>query len=103
MDINSNMKALYIVTSAGHTDEIMEMIREAGAPGGTIIHARGEGSQHLLVMGITVDYEREVIISIVEESTADKIMATIKSKAGWKTKVHGICYTIPVERIIGLQ
>jgi len=105
MDIGPemNMKALYIVSSAGHTDEIMEMIREAGAPGGTIIHARGEGSQHHLVMGVTADYEREVIVSVVDTNTAEKIMATIKDKAGWKTEVHGVCFTMPVERIIGLS
>ena len=105
MDIGPdvNMKALYIVSSAGHSDEIMELLREAGAPGGTIIHARGEGSQHHLVMGITVDYEREVIISVVEENTADQIMSAIKGKAGWNTEIHGVCYTMPVERIIGLR
>jgi len=105
MDIGPemNMKALYIVSSAGHTDEIMEMIRAAGAPGGTIIQARGEGSLHKLVMGITVDYEREVIVSVVDANTAEQIMATIKGKAGWNKEVHGVCYTMPVERIIGLR
>jgi len=103
MEIGSDMKALYIAASAGHTDEIMELIRAAGAPGGTIIHARGEGSQHQQVMGITVDYEREIIISIVDTDTAEKIMAAIKSKAGWNTDIRGVCYTMPVERIIGLR
>ena len=104
MDIGSemNMKALYIVSNAGHSDEIMEMIRDAGAPGGTIIHARGEGSQHQSIMGITTDYEREVIVSVVDAHTAEHIMTTMKDKAGWSTKVHGICFTMPVERIIGL-
>ena len=102
MDSGLEMKALYIVANAGHVDEIMEIIRAAGAPGGTIVHARGEGSQHQLFMGITVDYEREVIISIVEKTVADKIMANIKEKVGWNTETHGICYTMPVEKIIGL-
>jgi len=104
MDIGPemNMKALYIVSSAGHTDEIMETIRSAGAPGGTIMHARGEGSQHQWVMGITADYEREVIVSVVDTETAEKIMATIKEKIGWNSEVHGVCFTMPVERIIGL-
>ena len=102
MESGREMKALYIVANAGHIDEIMEIVRAAGAPGGTVIHARGEGSQHLVFMGITVDYEREVIISIVEKSTADVIMANIKEKAGWNTETHGICFTMPVEKIIGL-
>ena len=106
MDIASDatgMKALHIVSNAGYTDEIMEIIRAAGAPGGTIIHARGEGSSHQLVMGITMDYEREVIISIVDDSTAERIMAEMKQKAGVDTEIHGICYTMPVDRMLGFR
>ena len=98
----AEMRALYIVANAGHIDEIMDILRAAGAPGGTVIHARGEGSQHQVLMGITLDYEREVIISIVEKSTAKRIMTGIKEKAGWETEVHGVCYSMPVEKIVGL-
>ena len=103
METKADMKALYMVVNAGHSDEIMEIARAAGAPGGTIVNARGEGSQHQLIMGITVDYEREVIISIVDEITAGKIMSAIKGKAGLNTEIHGICYTMPVEKIIGIS
>jgi nitrogen regulatory protein PII len=102
METLPELKALYIVVNAGHVDEIMEIIREAGAPGGTVIHARGESSEHQLIMGITVDFEREVIISIVDKDTADRVMMSIKEKAGWETEAHGICYTMPVERAIGV-
>jgi nitrogen regulatory protein PII len=103
MEVGTDMKALYIVANAGHIDEIMEILRAAGAPGGTVVHARGEGSKHQLFMGITLDYEREVIITIIDKDSADKIMADIKEKAGWETDVRGICYTMPVEKIIGLR
>jgi len=103
METGPDMKALYITANAGYIDELMEIIRAAGAPGGTIIHARGEGTKHQMIMGITVDYEREVIISIVDESTADNIMDNIRKKMGRNTEVHGICYTMPVDRIIGLR
>jgi len=29
-------------------------------------------------------------------------MTIIKDKVGWDTEVHGVCFTMPVERIIGL-
>ena len=102
MESGLEMRALYIVANAGHIDEIMEIVRAAGAPGGTVLHARGEGSQHNIFMGITVDYEREVIITIVEKRIADSIMASIKEKVGWDTETHGVCFTMPVEKIIGL-
>ena len=104
MDISAtDMKALHIVVNAGHTDEIMGIIREAGASGGTIIHARGEGSHHRSFLGITLDHEQEIIISIVDKKLADQIMTDIKEKAGWKTEVRGLCYSMPVDRIIGIN
>jgi len=102
METGTDMKALHIVVNAGYTDEIMEIIRATGASGGTIIHARGEGSQHRSFMGITLDHEQEIIISIADKKTAEQIMEDIKEKAGWKTEVRGICYMMPVDRIIGI-
>lgn len=103
METGTEMKALHVVVNAGYTDEIMEILRAAGASGGTIIHARGEGSHHRSFLGITLDYEQEIIICIVDASTAEKIMEDIKEKAGWKTDVRGLCYMMPVEKIIGLR
>jgi len=110
METGSEMKALHIIVNAGHTDEIMEIIRQAGAAinspcasGGTIIHARGEGSRHRSFLGITLDHEQEVIISIVDKNLADQIMTDIKEKAGWKTEVRGLCYSMPVDKVIGIN
>ena len=103
METGSDMKVMHIVVNAGYTDEIMDIIRDSGASGGTIIHARGEGSHHMSFMCITLDYEQEIIISIVEKDTAEQIMADIKEKAGWKTDIRGICYMMPIEKSIGLS
>jgi len=102
METKSEMKALYIIVNSGFTDEVMEIIRASGASGGTIVHARGEGSHHRSFLGITLDHEQEIIISIVEKATAEKIMSEVREKSGLKTDVHGICYLMPVERVIGL-
>ena len=103
METGSDMKVLHIVVNAGHTDEIMDIVREAGGSGGTIIHARGEGSQHRAFLGITLDNEQEIIICLADLKTAERIMADIKEKAGWKTEVRGLCYMMPVEKIVGLR
>jgi nitrogen regulatory protein PII len=102
METETGMKALHIVASPGFSDVLMKIARKAGARGGTVIHARGEGPKHQSFMGITLDYEQEIIIAIVNEATAEKIMAEIKERAGLETEIRGICYTMPVERIVGL-
>ena len=103
METEDKMKALYIIANAGHTDDIMDIIRAAGGTGGTIIHARGEGSHHQSFMGITLDHEQEIIIIITENSTAGRIISGIDDKAGRGTEVHGICYMMPVDKAIGLR
>ena len=96
-------KALFIVVNAGHTDTIMDIVRSAGASGATVINARGEGAQHELFCGITVDSEKELIMTVVSADTARQIMAAVKEKAGLKSELHGICFVIPVDQIIGIN
>ena len=102
METVTDLKALYIIANAGHSDEIMDIIRGAGGMGGTIVHARGEGSHHHSFLGITLDHEQEIVIFITDSGTAGKIIAEIDDKAGRETDVHGICYVMPVESAVGL-
>lgn len=103
MEKNSNMKALYIIVNAGFADEVVEMAREAGAGGATIINARGTGAVHKAILGISIEAEKEMILSLVDGSTADKIIAVVKEKAGLKSPANGICFVMPVEKTIGVN
>jgi Nitrogen regulatory protein PII len=101
MNLDSNIKALFIIVNAGYVNEVMETARKAGAMGGTVLKARGEGKHHEVFMGISVDSEKEMILCIVDEETADKIMIAQKEKSGIKTPAHSICFTMPIDKIIG--
>lgn len=99
---NVNMKLLIITVNAGFAEEVMEMAREAGVKGATILNVRGEGEHLESFMGITVDVEKEMIMSVVNEAAAEKAMSIIKEKAGIKTRAHAVCFTLPVEKSRGL-
>jgi hypothetical protein len=43
--------------------------------------------------------EKEIIISLVSEGIADKIMAAVKERIGVNTPSHGLCYTMPVDKM----
>jgi len=98
----SDMKLLFIIVNAGFVENVMEIAREAGVAGATILNARGEGEHFHSFMGITVDAEKEMIMSVVNEAAAEKAMFEIKEKAGIKTPAHGVCFTLPVEKWVGL-
>lgn len=103
MDNFDNMKALFIIINAGFADEVIDIARANGANGATIINSRGEGTVHKSFMGISIDSEKEVVLTLVDGQIAEKIMDEIKEKAGIKSPAHGICFLLPVEKIVGIS
>ena len=102
MEYRANMKALFIIVNTGYSDTVMEVARSAGATGATILKARGEGARHEVFMGMTVDSEKEIVLSLLDAETAEAVMVAIKEKAGRSTPAHSICFTMPVSRIVGM-
>ena len=103
MKNNAKMKALFIIINAGYADELVNLLRETGARGATILNSRGEGLQHESFMGITIDSEKELILSVVDEDTAEKAMSIIKEKMGIQTPVRGTCFTMPIDKLVGIN
>lgn len=103
MQQHGNVKTLFIVVNAGFSNDVIALARKAGAQGATIINARGESAIHHMFMGITIDSEKEILLCLVEESVAQRVMDTLKEKAGQDTPAHSVCFTMPVERILGLS
>ena len=103
METTGDMKALFIIVNAGFSEAVIEIAQAAGVTGATIFCARGEGAHHEKFMGITVDTEKELILSISEKTAAEKAMEAIREKAGIKTPAHGVCFLMPVEKVVGLR
>ncbi|MBR2339481.1 MAG: P-II family nitrogen regulator [Clostridia bacterium] len=91
------LKALYIIVNAGFSSEVVKIARSLGSTGATIINARGSVAKPKTILGITIDTEKEIILSVVEKEIAEKIANAIKEKAGVGTAAHGLCFFLPVE------
>ena len=102
MESSVSMKALVMIVNAGFAEDVIEIARAAGVQGATVIKARGEGARHESFMGITIDIDKEMILSVVDEHVLEKVLESVKEKAGIKTLAHSICFTMPVEKIIGI-
>ncbi len=98
-----NPKALFIVVNAGFSQEIVDIARGLGASGATILNGRGEGTTNKTIMGITVDLEKEMVLTLVEADTALRIMEAVKEKAGVKTPAHGVCFLMPVDKMTDIS
>ncbi len=91
------LKALYIIVNAGFSSEVVDIARAEGATGATIINARGSVAKPKTILGITIDTEKEIVLSVVEKEVAIRIVNAIKEKAGVGTAAHGLCFFVPVE------
>ena len=93
----TELKALYIIVNAGFSSEVVQIARSLGATGATIINARGSVAKPKTILGITIDKEKEIVLSVVKKDIAVKIVNEIKEKAGVGTEAHGLCFFMPVE------
>ena len=96
------MKALFMVMNAGFANDVLDSAREVGVQGATIFNARGEGAHLESILGVTIDTEKDLVLCLTDEATAEKAMAIVKEKFGVKTPAHSICFTMPVDSFVGV-
>ena len=95
---------IYTIVEQGYSDIVMQAAKENGARGGTVYLANGTGGkEYEKFYGIEISPEKEVIIIIVENKIKDKIMKAIYEVAGLETKGAGICFSISLDDVYGLN
>ena len=96
-----NKELLLIIANRGYIDIVMEVARNAGAPGGTVIHARGTGSDTSeKFFGVTLGAEKEMIFIVTDRDKKDTIMKEIMEKVGSNTDAGSILFSLPVSEIL---
>ena len=100
----TTMELLVVVSNQGHNDLVMDAAREAGAYGGTVIHARGTGmNQAELFFGVSLASEKDMTFIVTKKSQRNAIMSAIMKKAGMDTPAQSIVFSLPVTDAAGLN
>ena len=86
----------------GYSEELMEKAKEAGARGGTVVHARGIDNA-MKFAGISMQAEKEIIAILTEKSNKVAIMKTLYEHFGVKSEAHGIIISLPVDAVAGID
>ena len=82
----------------------MDAAREAGAYGGTVIHARGTGMEKAeQFMGVSLAAEKEMIFIVAKKEQKNDIMKAIMEKAGVESRAKSIVFSLPVTDTAGLR
>lgn len=92
------------IANEGHTDVIMDAAREAGAGGGTVVHAKGTASERARkFFGMSLASEKEMVFIVARAKEKSAIMKAIVNKAGMHTDSKTVVLSLPVSMIEGLQ
>lgn len=92
---------ILVMVNQGHTDEVMNTARAAGARGGTIIRSRWAGAEEMeQFFGITLQAEKEIIFMIASADTRNAIMETINKRHGLNTGAEAVVCSVGVEETV---
>lgn len=101
---DTKYELLVVIANQGYVEPIMEAAREAQAPGGTVIHAKGTGAEKAeKFLGVSLATEKEIIFMVTKRKSKNAIMRAIMEKAGMNSKAKAIVFSLPVTETAGMR
>ena len=98
-----NHEVIFAIVNSGFAEEAMEIARQQGVRGGTILNARGVAREEAAAFfGITLHSEKEIVMMVVPKSIKDDVLNAIYKEMGMSKKAHGIAFSLPVTDTAGL-
>ena len=102
--MQTDKELIVIICESGHTDEVMQAARAAGAGGGTVLHAKGTGTAIAeKFLGLSLAEEKEMLFIVARTAEKRGIMAAVTEKAGLNTPARAISFSLPVSATAGLR
>ena len=99
----NNHEVIFAIVNAGFAQEAMDVAREQGARGGTILNARGVAREDAAAFfGITIHAEKEILMMVVEKDIRDGILNALYKQMGMGKPAQGIVFGLPVSDVAGL-
>ena len=99
----NNHEVVFAIVNAGFAEDVMDVAREQGVRGGTILNARGVLKEEAAAFfGITLHADKEILMMVVEKEIRDKVLNAIYKEMGMAKKARGIAFSLPVSDVAGL-
>ena len=98
-----NHEVIFAIVNAGYAEDVVDVAREHGARGGTILNARGVVKEDAArFFGIPVHADKEILMMVVEKDIRDRVLNAIYKELGMAKKAKGIVFSLPVSDVAGL-
>ena len=100
----ANQHLIITIANEGSAEAIMNAAKKAGATGGTTINGRGlEPNQIVKFLGLALEPEKDVVLILAPDSKKTAIMNNIVEKCGSHKEQAGLCFSLPVDHVEGLN
>ncbi len=98
-----DMELIVSICAKGHSDEIMDAARQAGARGGTIVKAKGTASAGTdKFFGMAISDEKEITYIVAKREIRSDIMKAIAGYT-YADGAHPIVFSLPVTETAGFR
>ena len=96
-------EVIFAIVNSGYAEDVMDIARELGVRGGTILNARGVVEEDAAAFfGITLHQDKEILMMVVEKALRDSVLNAIYKQMGMAKKAKGIAFSLPVSDVAGL-
>ena len=99
----SEHEVIFAIVNSGFAEDVMEVAREKGVRGGTILNARGVVKEDAAAFfGITLHADKEILMMVVDKEIRDNVLNALYKEMGLGRKSQGIVFSLPVSDVAGL-
>ena len=101
--VTDNHEVIFAIVNSGFAEDVMDIARELGVRGGTILNARGVVKADAAeFFGISLHEDKEILMTVVERDIRDQVLNAIYKEMGMAKKAKGIAFSLPVSDVVGL-
>ena len=100
----ANQHLIVTIVNEGYAEKVMNEAKKGGATGGTTLSGRGlENDKAIKFLNISIEPEKDIVLILVPTEKKNNIMNEIVNNCGLKTPGAGICFSLPVDHVVGLN
>lgn len=102
--MNFENELIVVILNEGYSDMVMDAAREAGATGGTVLHAKGTGKGKTeKFYGVSLAEEKDMIYILASTNKKSNIMRSINQNCGIDTPAAAVSFSLPVSEVAGIR
>ncbi len=101
--MESGYKLITVIVNHGYADDVMAAARVAGAKGGTIVTARGTGTEDdVKFFGISLVPEKEMLMIVAEAAAVPAILEAVTDLPDIQQPGGGVVFHMNIEHFLPL-